>query len=448
MPKPSPPPSPPRPKWDSSKSPHPRSGAEPAQTRSAPRSPGRMSVGSASTVSEGTDDASAAATRGTSHPPSPPRSPHRPGGAPRSPGGRSPGRRNSAGSDEGTPFSAHLASLDVQRLGGVPATRRQLQQASPQELHDAPMVPLEFDMTRLRYTAGPTRQKDTAIVALSRQLEAMRERLNSAEQAAQESAEKRARQVQIADERPIEVTPMAELPHPTVGRSSASTALSEQSERNRHLAVLRLEDECRAWKLKVEAAEKREAAARAHVEQEVHRARQEVLLETAVQQRRMHAMQMRSLARAFVQFEERHLRRGMAAFKRNHADVASTRQLLRVAMPQWRSFRTAAAWRGFKEALAWRRRLETAAFRVRYSFYRRLSIKVFNAWQSFAERSAVVNRKTKRKALAIAGTRGAMTKRDALTAWRDATGGVHVLRRKIIRLRLKHVARFQALVFL
>ena len=78
MPKPSPPPSPPRPKWDSSKSPHPRSGAEPAQTRSAPRSPGRMSVGSASTVSEGTDDASAAATRGTSHPPSPPRSPHRP----------------------------------------------------------------------------------------------------------------------------------------------------------------------------------------------------------------------------------------------------------------------------------------------------------------------------------------------------------------------------------
>lgn len=448
MPKPSPPPSPPRPKWDSSRSPHPRSGAEPAQTRSAPRSPGRMSVGSASTVSEGTEDASAAATRGTSHPPSPPRSPHRPGGAPRSPGGRSPGRRNSAGSDEGTPFSAHLASLDVQRLGGVPATRRQLQQASPQELHDAPMVPLEFDMTRLRYTAGPTRQKDTAIVALSRQLEAMRERLNSAEQAAQESAEKRARQVRIADERPIEVTPMAELPHPTVGRSPASAAFGEQSERNRHLAVLRLEDECRAWKLKVEAAEKREAAARAHVEQEVQRARQEVLLETAVQQRRMHAMQMRSLARAFVQFEERHLRRGMAAFKRNHADVASTRQLLRVAMPQWRSFRTAAAWRGFKEALAWRRRLETAAFRVRYSFYRRLSIKVFNAWQSFAERSAVVNRKTKRKALAIAGTRGAMTKRDALTAWRDATGGVHVLRRKIIRLRLKHVARFQALVFL
>ena len=159
-------------------------------------------------------------------------------------------------------------------------------------------------------------------------------------------------------------------------------------------------------------------------------------------------MQMRSLARAFVQFEERHLRRGMVGFKRNHADVASTRQLLRVAMPQWRSFRTAAAWRGFKEALAWRRRLETAAFRVRYSFYRRLSIKVFNAWQSFAERSAVVNRKTKRKALAIEGTRGAMTKRAALIAWRDATDGVHVLRRKIIRLRLKHFARFQALVFL
>ena len=171
------------------------------------------------------------------------------------------------------------------------------------------------------------------------------------------------------------------------------------------------------------------------------------MLETAVQQRRMHAMQMRSLARAFVQFEERHLRRGMAAFKRNHADVASTRQLLRVAMPQWRSFRTAAAWRGFKEALAWRRRLETAAFRVRYSFYRRLSIKVFNAWQSFAERSAVVNRKTKRKALAIEGTRGAMTKRAALIAWRDATDGVHVLRRKIIRLRQNTLRGFKRSCF-
>ena len=453
MPKPSPPPSPPRPKWDLSKSPHPRSDAEPAQTRSAPRSPGRMSVGSASTISEvsglGTDDASAAATRGTSHPPSPPRSPHRPGSAPRSPGGRSPGRRTSAGSDDGTPFSAHLASLDgVQRRGGVPASRRQLQQASPQELHDSPMVPLDFDMTRLRYTAGPTRQKDTAIVALSRQLEAMRERLSSAETAAQESAEKRSRQVQIMDERPIEVAPMATLPQPTVGRPSAGTAFGEQFERNRHLAILRLEDECRAWKVRVETVEKREAAARAHVEQEVHRARNEVLLETAMQQRRLHAMQMRSLARAFVQFEERHLRRGLAAFKRNHADVAATRQLIRVAMPQWRSFRTAAAWRGFKEALAWRRRLETAAFRVRYSFYRRLTIKAFNAWHSFAERSAVVNRKTDRKALAIAGTRGVMIKRAALTEWRDATGGVHVLRRKIVRLRLKHVARFQALVFL
>ena len=266
MPKPSPPPSPPRPKWDASKSPHPRSDAEPAQTRSAPRSPGRMS-GSASTISEvsglGTDDASAAATRGTSHPPSPPRSPHRTGSATRSPGGRSPGRRTSAGSDDGTPFSAHLASLDgVPRRGGVPASRRQLQQASPQELHDSPMVPLDFDMTRLRYTAGPTRQKDTAIVALSRQLEAMRERLSSAETAAQESAEKRSRQVQIMDERPIEVAPMATLPQPTVGLPSAGTAFGEQFERNRHLAILRLEDECRAWKVRVETVEKREAAAR------------------------------------------------------------------------------------------------------------------------------------------------------------------------------------------
>ena len=93
------------------------------------------------------------------------------------------------------------------------------------------MVPLDFDMTRLRYTAGPTRQKDTAIVALSRQLEAMRERLSSAETAAQESAEKRSRQVQIMDERPIEVAPMATLPQPTVGRPSAGTAFGEQFER-------------------------------------------------------------------------------------------------------------------------------------------------------------------------------------------------------------------------
>ena len=86
------------------------------------------------------------------------------------------------------------------------------------------MVPLDFDMTRLRYTAGPTRQKDTAIVALSRQLEAMRERLSSAATAAQDSAEKRPRQVQIMDERPTEVAPMAPVQHPNGGLPPAAPA--------------------------------------------------------------------------------------------------------------------------------------------------------------------------------------------------------------------------------
>lgn len=122
--------------------------------------------------------------------PSPNRSPRR--GHPSSASGtppRSPNPRGRVGSTAGDGNTSSDGPTDAASSSRPrvdtksPVTRATLAYTPVADLVASPLAPLAFDLKKLASQA-PTRNKDTAIVALSNQLDAMRARLREAEEAA------------------------------------------------------------------------------------------------------------------------------------------------------------------------------------------------------------------------------------------------------------------------
>ena len=164
-------------------------------------------------------------------------------------------------------------------------------------------------------------------------------------------------------------------------------------ERGKNVTILRLEDEARELRERLEAAERREQEQHAYLEAERERVRRDALSENAADRRRLDAVKVRALSRSLAKFAERHLRLGLAAFRLYARRRARRRSLVHVAEPKWLVRRTRAAWEGYVQGLTWRRRVLTAAGRVEAVVRRRRTAAAFRAWAAEARHAAASVRK-------------------------------------------------------
>ena len=252
-----------------------------------------------------------------------------------------------------------------------PATRRELAASPSSDLVASPLMPLEFDLRRLSSVA-PSRAKDSAIVALSKQLDAMRSRLQDAERVTPAAANDAARDPRATATATAKATATAaptaaptdaavastsRRPSTPPQATSARSASPYLTERAKHVAVLRLENEAQEWRRRAEEAERREAAALARVDTERERASREMAAEWATERRRLEVLRFRALARAESRFHERRARIAVGAFRRAVRDARKDRLLERVLLPKFLKMRERAAFSAFARETASRRRV-------------------------------------------------------------------------------------------
>ena len=250
-----------------------------------------------------------------------------------------------------------------------PATRRELAASPSSDLVASPLMPLEFDLRRLSSVA-PSRAKDSAIVALSKQLDAMRSRLRGAERTTPAAASDAARPGAAATATATPTTATATAaptdaavastsrrPSTPPQATSARSASPYLTERAKHVAVLRLENEAQRSAPPLQEAERREAAALARVDTERERASREMAAEWATERRRLEVLRFRALARAESKFHERRARIAVGAFRRAVRDARKDRLLERVLLPKFLKMRARAAFSAFARETASRRRV-------------------------------------------------------------------------------------------
>ena len=299
-------------------------------------------------------------------------------------------------------------------------------------------MPLEFDLRRLSSVA-PSRAKDSAIVALSKQLDAMRSRLQDAERTTPAAANDAARARRATATTPPPTARATATAAPTAARhrrrrrfdvssslhapqaTSARSASPYLTERAKHVAVLRLENEAQEWRRRAEEAERREAAALARVDTERERASREMAAEWATERRRLEVLRFRALARAESRFHERRARIAVGAFRRAVRDARKDRLLERVLLPKFLKMRARAAFSAFARETASRRRVARLETRATIAADAKRATRILRAWRDDATRRAAHARRAERKRRAIAETRRWRLVASCVLAWRETT---------------------------
>ena len=316
-----------------------------------------------------------------------------------------------------------------------PATRRELAASPSSDLVASPLMPLEFDLRRLSSVA-PSRAKDSAIVALSKQLDAMRSRLQDAERVTPAAANDAARDPRATATATAKATATAaptaaptdaavastsRRPSTPPQATSARSASPYLTERAKHVAVLRLENEAQEWRRRAEEAERREAAALARVDTERERASREMAAEWATERRRLEVLRFRALARAESRFHERRARIAVGAFRRAVRDARKDRLLERVLLPKFLKMRERAAFSAFARETASRRRVARLQTRATISANAKRATRILRAWRNEATRRAAHARRAERKRRAIVETRRWRLVASCVLAWRETT---------------------------
>ena len=356
------------------------------------------------------------------------------------PGAHRTGKRASDAPDAPAPGSPAPAPSPSPRSAPAfdarsPATRRELAASPSSDLVASPLMPLEFDLRRLSSVA-PSRAKDSAIVALSKQLDAMRSRLQDAERTTPAAANDAARDPRATATATAKATATAaptaaptdaavastsRRPSTPPQATSARSASPYLTERAKHVAVLRLENEAQEWRRRAEEAERREAAALARVDTERERASREMAAEWATERRRLEVLRFRALARAESRFHERRARIAVGAFRRAVRDARKDRLLERVLLPKFLKMRARAAFSAFARETASRRRVARLETRATISADAKRATRILRAWRDDATRRAAHARRAERKRRAIAETRRWRLVASCVLAWRETT---------------------------
>ena len=358
-----------------------------------------------------------------------------------------------------------------------PATRATLASTPVADLVASPLQPLAFDLKKLASQA-PTRAKDGAIVALSAQLDAMRERLREAERAAgspapvsSTPARADADDADDADDARRPTPPASPLPRggarpATPPRGAARIGIGSDStrqtsatraggpmtiesndrfswpDRAHGVALLRLEAEAREWRERLETAERREKEAREETSRRVDSARAEALASCAVDARQLEVLKYRALARGTTKLLERRARKAMAAFRLCVRQASRERRVERELVPKWnRVVKKRLAFARLVGAVETHRRARVAGERVALASILRFARRVTRAWLEVTSALGALRRRAARAKATFAARRTKRRVDETFHAWATESRARSTARRRASALCARNERR-------
>ena len=426
--------------------------------------------------------------------PSPNRSPRR--GHPSSASGtppRSPNPRGRVGSTAGDGNTSSDGPTDAASSSRPrvdtksPVTRATLAYTPVADLVASPLAPLAFDLKKLASQA-PTRNKDTAIVALSNQLDAMRARLREAEEAAGSpapvSSSVSRRGTDTAAGNTYRATPPASPPRhgarpatpprapssPTrrlsgiltrnadalvtrggggmsnqsdlVVSSNTTSSASSWTDRAHNVALLSLEAESREWKDRLETAERREREAREDTKVAVEKARAAVLQECAIDSRQLEVLKYRALARGTTKLLERKARLAFSAFRKCVRDASHARRVERELVPKWnRKVVKRLAFTWFRGAVYRERNTRIAGERLALRVVLGNARRVTRAWFGVTKGEGQRRRRAARFKATLQMRVSKRLTRTSFAHWQTFAHTRAVVKRKVMRLYTRNIQR-------